>query len=334
MKLSILDVMPISSGHSPSEALQGAVELARLADACGYERLWYAEHHGLGSIASTSPELMIAHVGAATKGIRLGAGGVMLPNHVPLRVVEQYRTLEALFPGRVDMGIGRAAGTDPVTARALRSDPSGAFPERMAELLAFDRGEFPASHPWSRLNVTPAGVRLPPMYMLGSSGGSAVMAGQLGCAYAFASHFSPMPPRPATDAYRAAFRPSEDFAAPHVIQAMHVIVGETQEEADELALPVLYLLTHFMRDGSTPLLTPDEVRATGFTARDASGPMAMLLIHGDGASVRRKVERILEVSGADEPLVMTLCHCPEARLRSYRLLAEAFDVAPRASAAA
>ena len=141
--------------------------------------------------------------------------------------------------------------------------------------------------------------------MLGSSGGSAVMAGQLGCAYAFASHFSPMPPRPATDAYRAAFRPSEDFAAPHVIQAMHVIVGETQEEADELALPVLYLLTHFMRDGSTPLLTPDEVRATGFTARDASGPMAMLLIHGDGASVRRKVERILEVSGADEPVSYT-----------------------------
>ncbi|MGM0577148.1 MAG: LLM class flavin-dependent oxidoreductase [Myxococcota bacterium] len=325
MKLSVLDVLPIASDHSAADALRGAGDLAMAADRLGYERLWYAEHHGMGNIASTSPELLIAHIASRTSRIRLGAGGVMLPNHVPLRVVEQYRTLHALLPGRLDLGIGRAAGTDPLNARALRTAPGDRFPNLMSQLLAFERGAFPASHPFSRIRVTPEGVSLPPIWMLGSSGGSARMAGELGTGYAFAGHFSPTPAEPAVQAYRQAFEPSEAFPEPRVILALHVVCAATAEEAEELALPVRYALANITLGRTEPVLTPAEVRAKGLGSRDlGDNRMARLLIVGTPSDVRAAIEEQARRATADEVMVMTLSHDPAARIRSYELLADAF----------
>jgi luciferase family oxidoreductase group 1 len=322
MRLSVLDVLPIGSGGSASGALAGAVDLARLADRAGYARLWYAEHHGMANIASTSPELLIAHVGPATTRIRLGAGGVMLPNHAPLRVVEQYRTLEALHPGRIDLGIGRAAGTDPLTAHALRSARGDAFGGLLAETLAFDGGRFPEGHPYRQIVVTPGGMRLPPIWMLGSSGGSAQLAGELGLGYAFAGHFSATDARPAVEAYRRAFRPSEAFPSPQVILAVHALCAPTAAAAAELALAPLYALSHIERGRSAPVPTPDEVRASGFRPdHDATGPMARLLVYGTPDEVRARLEGLGAEVAADELMVMTLAHAAAPRLESYTLLA-------------
>jgi len=331
LDLSILDVLPISSGCSPAEALAGAGDLARLADGRGFKRLWYAEHHGMASIASTSPELLIAHVGALTSRVRLGAGGVMLPNHVPLRVVEQYRALNALLPGRVDLGVGRAAGTDPLTARALRSARGGDFDALFAELLAFERGHFPERHPFARVRVTPEGVALPPIWMLGSSGGSATLAGAAGAGYAFAAHFSPMPAAGPVGAYRQAFVPSPSFPRPHVILALHVLCAPTRGDVEELALPVRYALARLALGGEARVLTPAEVRATGFDGRGDAGPMGRLLIAAEPAEARARVEALAREVDADEVMVMTLAHDPAARLRSYELLADAFGLPPYAA---
>lgn len=325
MKLSVLDVLPVPSGSEPGAVLGRARDLARLADRLGYERIWYAEHHGMAGIAATSPELLIAHVAPATERIRVGAGGVMLPNHVPLQVVERYRTLEALHPGRIDLGIGRAPGTDPLTAQALRSVAGPQVGNLMAELLAFETGEFPEGHPFERIRVAPAGIGLPPIWMLGSSGGSARMAGQIGAGYAFAAHFSQTPAEPAIRAYREAFTPSAHFSEPRVILALSVICAETAAEARELSSSIE---VHFLRIGrgeTGPVPSPAEAREAGWRPDVAPiGPMAGLLVSGMAGDVREEIERRAEAVGADEVMVMTIVHDPDARLRSYELLAEAF----------
>src|SRR5688500_2478005 len=180
LPLSILDLAPVAEGTSTPDALQAILDLARLGDELGYTRLWYAEHHGMPSIASSSPDVLIASAAAVTSTIRVGSGGVMLPNHVPLRVAETYRTLAALHPGRIDLGIGRAGGTDGGTLRALRSFGGEHFAEQLAELLAFEQDGFPDDHPFKPVRVVPDRVPLPPIYLLGSSGASAAAAGQLG----------------------------------------------------------------------------------------------------------------------------------------------------------
>ena len=177
MRLSILDLVPITAGSSAPEALRRTVELARLAERAGYARVWYAEHHGMPSIASSAPEVVIAHVAAHTETIRLGSGGVMLPNHAPLLVAERYQSLAALHPGRIDLGIGRAPGTDPAHVRALRSFDAEQFPHQLAELVTLSKGAFAADHPFAQVRVTPVGVELPPIWLLGSSGASAEFAG-------------------------------------------------------------------------------------------------------------------------------------------------------------
>lgn len=324
MTLSILDVLPVLSGSSPADALGRAADLARLADRRGYERLWYAEHHGMGGIASSAPELLIAHAASLTERVRLGAGGVMLPNHTPLQVVERYRTLEALHPGRIDLGIGRAAGTDPLTAQALRSAGGERVGHLMAELLAFAEGGFPEDHPFGRIEVTPGGVPLPPIWMLGSSGGSARLAGQIGAGYAFAAHFSPTPAAPAVAAYRAAFEPSDAFPEPRVLLALSVVCADTEAEARELASSVEVLFQR-MRTGETgPVPSPAEARAAGWTPEAAPrGPMADLLIVGTPDEVAERIETAARTAGADEVMVMSIVHDPAARLHSYELLADA-----------
>ncbi len=325
LKLSALDVLPVPSGAEAADVLGRARDLAQLADRLGYERIWYAEHHGMAGIAATSPELLIAHVAPATERIRVGAGGVMLPNHVPLQVVERYRTLEALHPGRIDLGIGRAPGTDPLTSQALRAVSGHQVGGLMAELLAFEYGEFPDDHPFGRIRVAPADIDLPPIWMLGSSGGSAHMAGQIGAGYAFASHFSQTPAQPAIEAYRTAFTPSEHFPEPRVILALSVICAETRAEARELSSSIE---VHFLRIGrgeSGPVPSPAEAREAGWRPDAAPiGPMADLLIYGSPDEVREGIEARAGAVGADEVMIMTIVHDPDARLRSYELVAEAF----------
>lgn len=327
MKLSVLDVLPVPSGSDAADTLGRALDLAHLADARGYARIWYAEHHGMGGIAATSPELLIAHVAPRTEHVRVGAGGVMLPNHVPLQVVERYRTLEALHPGRIDLGIGRAPGTDPLTARALRSVSGEHVGALMAELMAFATGDFPDDHPFGRIEVTPPGVSLPPIWMLGSSGGSARLAGQLGAGYAFAGHFSATPAAPAIAAYREEFQPSAPFPEPRAMLALSVICAGSEEEARELSSSIEVQFQRIRRGETGPVPSPAEARAAGWSP-DAPprGPMADLLIAGTPERVREQIEGRAREARADEAIVMTIVHDPEARLRSYELLADVFEL--------
>ena len=328
MKLSVLDVLPVSSGTAASDAIRHALDLARLADAHGYERIWYAEHHGMPSIASSAPEILIGHVAGATQRVRVGAGGVMIPNHTPLQVVERYRTLNALYPDRIDLGIGRAPGTDPLTSSALRAAPGEHGASLISELLAFERGDFEAGHPFERVGVTPDDVALPPVWLLGSSGSSATFAGQMGIGYAFAAHFSPTPPRPAVDAYRAAFKPSPGFPRPHVILALSVIVAESHERAVELSSSAQVMFARMRRGVIAPIPSPAEARAEGWTPDAGAGlyeSMGRLLIVGAPDEARARIERAAAEAEADEVMVMTIVHDPVARLRSHELLAEAFE---------
>ena len=324
MKMSILDVVPVVSETDAMESLRRSTELAQLGDALGYERLWYAEHHNIRSIASAAPEVLIASAAAATTRIRLGSGGVMLPNHAPLRVVEQYKTLEAFYPGRIDLGIGRAAGTDPLTAEALGTSSGHLFSNKMSELLAFAHGRFPASHPYGRIAVTPEGGTLPPIWMLGSSGGSAELAGQIGAGYGFAGHFSPTPAAPAVRAYRESFQPSDAFHEPHVILALTAVCAETEAEAVELSSS-LQMNFLDLREGKTrPLRSPAEARDEGWRPelRDQLGPMGQLMIVGTLDQVADGLrKRARDAGGVDEIMIMTITHDALARRRSYELLA-------------
>jgi luciferase family oxidoreductase group 1 len=263
--LSVLDVSPVSSGSDGARALRNTLELARLADQLGYKRYWLAEHHNLPSIASSAPEIMIGHVANVTERIRVGAGGIMLPNHAPLKVAETFRVLEALHPERIDLGIGRAPGTDPVTAAALRRSQNGLeaedFPQRFGELLAFSGDGFPEEHPFRSVVAMPGDVGLPPIWLLGSSGYSARAAGQMGFGYAFASHFSPADPAPAMRAYRESFEPSESFERPSAIARMAVICGETDEHAERLASSMELAWVRMRSGNPGPLPNPEEAIA-------------------------------------------------------------------------
>src|SRR6186997_1005720 len=199
--LSVLDLVPVRAGATATDALREAVDLAQHTERLGYRRYWFAEHHGMASIASSSPEILIEHIASATTRLRVGSGGIMLPNHSPLRVAENFHTLAALHPGRIDLGLGRAPGTDPATSRMLHPFDAEQFPQQLQELLAVSRRAFPPGHPFSAVRVIPEGVPLPPIWVLASSGATAAVAGSMGLGYGFARHFSPAPPAPAIDAY-------------------------------------------------------------------------------------------------------------------------------------
>ena len=331
--LSVLDLSPVSSGSGAARALRNTLELARLADGLGYERYWLAEHHNLPSVASPAPEVMIGHVANETSRIRVGAGGIMLPNHVPLKVAETFRVLEALHPGRIDLGIGRAPGTDPVTATALRGPRGGAgaedFPEQFGELLAFSGGGFPEDHPFRSISAAPEGVKLPPIWLLGSSGYSAKAAGEMGLGYAFASHFSPVDPAPLLGAYRENFRPSSGFAEPHAILAASVICADTDDQAETLASS-MGLARVRMRTGKPGQLpSPEEALAYPYAPgeRRLLESYRSMQIVGNVSKVQARLEELAERTAADEIMVTTMVHDHAERLRSYEKLAEAFGLA-------
>jgi luciferase family oxidoreductase group 1 len=332
-RLSVLDLSPVSSGSNGAQALHNTLELARLTDQLGYERYWLAEHHNLPSVASSAPEVMIGHVASETSRIRVGVGGIMLPNHAPLRVVEIFRVLESLHPGRVDLGIGRAPGTDPVTATVLRRsrDGQGAddFPQQFSELLAFSGDGFPEGHPLRSVIAMPSDVGLPPIWLLGSSGYSASAAGQMGLGYAFASHFSPADPAPAMHAYREGFESSEDFERPSAILAVSVICAETNEHAEDLASS-MQLAWVRMRSG-TPRPLPSPKEAMNYSYDPAERRLAdvyrSMQVIGDPPAVRARIEELAQHTVADEVMVTTNVYDHDERLRSYELLADVFKIA-------
>jgi len=334
LPLSVLDLVPITSGATAADALARTVDLARLAERLGYTRVWYAEHHGMPSIASSSPEVVITHVAGATERIHVGSGGVMLPNHAPLLVAERFHTLEALFPGRIDLGLGRAPGTDPTHIRALRSFDAEQFPHQLAELVTLSKGAFAPDHPFHAVRVTPGGVSLPPIWLLGSSGASAEFAGANGLGYAFAAHFSPTSPAPALTAYRAAFQPSEAFPAPHAILALAVVCAETDEEARFLAGTMELAWARIRTGRFEALPSPEEAASHDYTPAEAHAVelYRQLSIVGSPETVAAEVQRRAEAAGADEVMLMTNVFDPDARLRSFELVAEAVGLAPLADA--
>ncbi len=332
--LSVLDVSPVSAGSNSSRALRDTLDLARLVDGLGYRRYWLAEHHNLGMIASSAPEVMIGHVASVTENVRVGAGGIMLPNHAPLKVVETFRVLEALHPGRIDLGIGRAPGTDPVTASALRRSQTSAtgddFPQQFAELLAYADGGFPEGHPFRSVVAMPDDVELPPIWLLGSSGYSARAAGEMGLGYAFAAHFSPTDPAPAMRAYRDGFEPSDAFENPSAILAVAVICAETGGRARELSSSMELAWVRLRSGNPGPLPSPEEAMDYPYTPaeRRLAETYSSMQVVGDPAGVRARIEEIAGRTGADEVMVTTNVHDPAERLRSYELLAEAFEIPP------
>ena len=333
--LSVLDLSPVTTATPGSVALHNSLDLARLADRLGYKRYWVAEHHNLANIASSSPEIMIGQIAAATSGIRVGSGGVMLPNHAPLMVAERFKVLEALFPGRIDLGLGRAPGTDQVTSYALRvrqdARPGDDFLERFQELLLFERGGFPEGHPFRKVRAVPADVALPPIWLLGSSGYSAELAAAVGTGYSFAYHFSDYDAASAMLGYREHFKPSAALAEPYAILGTAVIAAETDEAAERIASSADLHFARRAKGEYLPLASPEEAAAYSYTPIDReriAGHRARLIVGGIDA-VKSRLLALAESTRADELMITTMVYDHAARRRSYELLARAFALMPR-----
>lgn len=349
--LSVLDVAPVTAETGASGALRNSLNLAVLADRLGYARYWLAERHGLASFASAAPAVLIGQAAALTKRIRVGAGGIALPNTAPLAVAESFRTLEALFPGRIDLGVDRASGADALTALALRrgqaaapddgglvaagSDGRGVYAEggddvldRLHELLAFGTGRFPEGHPFRRVLAMPTDAELPPVWLLGSSVQGATLAASMGLGFAFAHPLGARDTVAALRAYRQGFRPSAARGAPAAILGVSVVCAETDAEAGRLAATLDLAQLRLARGELTPLLAPDEARAAIATDVDRAEARANRARHvvGGPATVRDQVLELAGEAGADEVMVATTVYDHRARRRSYELLAEAFGL--------
>lgn len=333
MRLSVLDQSPVSAGSTPAEALQRSIELARLADRLGYERYWIAEHHATQTLASPAPEVLIARLGAETRRIRVGSGGVMLPHYSPLKVAEQFRMLHALYPDRVDLGIGRAPGGSPLEAFALRRERlerplADDFGEQLIELLGFLHHEFSDRHPFSRIRVSPDGPGAPRVWLLGSSLWSASAAAQLGLPYAFAHFIAPEPTRTAIEQYREHFKPSAYLAEPCAMLALGAFCAETDEEAERLSASVRLMGRRLRQGDLRPIPTVEEAERelAEWGAPPADPGEWPRHVAGSPATLRTRLEEIAGALGIDELMVVTIVHDHAARLRSYELLAQAFGL--------
>jgi len=339
MLVSVLDQSPISDGSTGVDALANTLDLARLADELGYHRYWVAEHHGGPMLASASPEALIGPIASATGQIRVGSGGVMLPHYSPFKVAETFSILAALYPDRIDLGLGRAAGTDPLTTYALQRDRRDTapddFPQQLAELLAYFDDSLPEDHPFKRLASTlPGRPALPAVWMLGSSPQSAIWAAQLGLPYAFADFINPGGVEIAAS-YRQRFAPDQRLQAPRTAVAAWVLCAETDEEAQHLAASSRMTFTLLRRGRLIPVPPPE--RAIEFLARDGrptgANPPGRRGIVGSPATVRDGIEQLIAEYGADELIVVTITYDHGARRHSYELIAELMDLEPRRLAA-
>jgi luciferase family oxidoreductase group 1 len=326
VRFSVLDLSPIVEGGDAAQALRHTQDLARHAERWGYHRFWLAEHHNMPGIASAATAVVIGAVGAVTARIRVGAGGIMLPNHSPLVVAEQFGTLESLFPGRVDLGVGRAPGTDQATAAVLRRSAAvdaDDFPRALMELI----GYFQPPAPGQRVRAVPgAGLRVP-LYVLGSSLFGAQVAAALGLPYAFASHFAPAQLRSALDVYRSEFRPSEDYPAPYVILGVNVFAADDAAEARRLFSSVQQAFVRLRRGQPGPLPPPvDDVERILDPLEQVMLEQALAVSFiGTADTVRRGLAALLAETAADELMVVSQIFDHAARLRSYELTAQARD---------
>ncbi|MFJ6983995.1 MULTISPECIES: LLM class flavin-dependent oxidoreductase [unclassified Streptomyces] len=342
--LSVLDLVTVGSGSTATDALRTSVDLARLAESRGFHRYWVAEHHSMPGVASSSPAVILAHLAAHTDRIRLGSGGVMLPNHAPLVIAEQFGTLEALAPGRVDLGLGRAPGTDGATAAALRRtdrlrEGADDFPEQLAELVRFLDDDFPDGHPYGRIHAvpgpvqatTPGGVQSPhrpPVWLLGSSGFSARLAGVLGLPFAFAHHFSAQNTVPALDLYRASFRPSPLLDAPYALIGVSVLAADDPAEARRQVRATGLNMVR-LRSGRPGLFpSPEETEAHELSPLEEEfiGSWTANIIHGTTDEVVTGLHDLHKRTGADELMLTSHAHRGALRLRSYELVADAYGL--------
>jgi luciferase family oxidoreductase group 1 len=330
LKLSVLDLSPVPSGSSAAQALQNTLDLARLADSLGYTRYWLAEHHNSPGIASSVPEIMIGHVAAAARRMRVGSGGIMLPNHSSLKVAETFKALEALHPGRIDLGLGRAPGTDMPTARALRrsADARDTFPEQLGELLAFFGAGFPEGHPYSGITAVPEDVPPPQLWMLSSSGYGAQVAAQLGLGLAFAHHIHPEPAIGSLRFYQENFRASDYFKKPQAILTVAALCAPSQAEAEELAssFDLVRLRIEQGKRGKFP--SPAEAQAHPYDAFEQQRILenrARFFV-GTPGLVRDKISALASEAGVGEVMLLSMAHDPKATRRSYELMAEVFGL--------
>ena len=342
-KLSILDQSPIISGHQPRDAIAATVELAQLADELGYTRYWLAEHHGLHALADPCPEILLARLGSVTKRIRIGTGGILLPYYSPFKVAEQFRMLEALFPGRLDLGIGRAPGGDMRTAQAVMGSTTGGsynaaeyFPQQVMELIGLLDGVMPAEHPHHDVVLQPQCETAPQIWVLGSSDYGGAMAAHLGLRFAFAHFINAYSGAPVAQAYKQDFKPaphaSETHGAvtptPYSAVAVFAIAADTQAQADELAMSVDVRRIQMAYGINAPIATVEEAkaRAQHYSPRDLAiiereRPRAVI---GTPDFVAEHIAKVQAEFDADEVVVLGVAASYKARIRSYELLARAF----------
>jgi luciferase family oxidoreductase group 1 len=326
--LSILDLVPVAQGTGPADALRHSLDLARTAERLGYTRYWVAEHHNMTGIASAATAVVIGHLAGGTSRIRVGAGGVMLPNHAPLVIAEQFGTLESLYPGRIDLGLGRAPGTDQRTLRALRRDVHAAdsFPDDVQELQAL----FRPVRPGQAVQAVPGAGLEVPLWILGSSLYGAQLAAALGLPYAFASHFAPAALDDALMLYREQFKPSAQCAAPHAMPGLNVVAADTDDEARRLFTSQQQAFTNLLRGRPGPYPPPVDDIDSVWSPAEAAHVSQMLAcsVVGSRDAVRRGLERFVERTQADELMLVTAVFDPVARQRSCEIVAEAAGLAP------
>jgi luciferase family oxidoreductase group 1 len=322
-RLSVLDQSPVPAGTDAGTALRNTLDLARRVDQLGYHRYWVAEHHNMEGLAGASPEVLIPLLAQATKHLRVGSGGVMLTHYSPYKVAENFRVLEALFPGRIDLGLGRAPGSDMRTAYALArgTQPVGPehYPAMVAELQQFLADELPADHPLTGVHARPLGVTLPELWLLASSIDSASLAAHLGLPLGWA-YFIAAGGEGVVRAYREGFRPSSANPLPRVGLGVGAICAETHSEAERLASSVRLWRARGLQ-GALPLPSDQAVHGDHLRIRR---PLAV----GTAAEVKAELDELAEAFGADELVVVTICHDHAARVRSYELLAEAYELTP------
>jgi luciferase family oxidoreductase group 1 len=345
IRLSVLDQSPVPAGATPVKALENSLDLAKHVDALGYTRLWYSEHHAMDLLACTAPEILVARAAAATERIRVGSGGVMLPHYSAYKIAEVFRTLEAMFPGRIDLGIGRAPGGGHLEMQAMRRTRQGPmaddFPQQLAELRAFLHPErFPAGHPFARLKVAPASEAAPDVWLLGSSMWSSVTAANEGLPYAFAHFFSAQGTRQAIEYYQRNFVPGPDRSEPEATIAIGAICAPTQEEAERLHASVRLLQRRIRMDDRRPVAAPEDALlelAAGPVVPNPQLPLSVGSMEQPEAEFPRYVvgtpervaEELTEIAREleiGELIVNTITHSHEARKRSYTLLAEAMGL--------
>lgn len=338
MRLSVLDQSPVRSGATPADAIRESVELAKLCDRLGYERYWLAEHHSSGGLAGAAPEILIGHIAQATRDIRVGSGGVMLNHYSALKVAETFRMLETLHPGRIDLGLGRAPGSDQHTMQALRAGPGSAsidyYPRQVLDVIGFMKNELEDDHPWRDIVAQPAGPSTPEVWLLGSSMDSASYAAHFGLPFSFAHFITPRGGDMVAEAYRSRYQPSERFPEPSINVGVFALATDTEEQAEYLIKSRNLWLIRLMKGELGPFPTPEEADAYDYGPHDLQMLEANRgrSIAGTPDKVGEQLRALASSYQTEQLTIVTISHDFEARKRSYELLATEFGLSTKATA--